>query len=256
MIRTMTSGVHGKFRAGGQSQRRFEKLREEGVHRFYERVAETANGAFLDIPDLKGIYIGGPGMSKEEFQAEHMLDYRLEEKVIDLVDTDSGGEDGIRGLLFRIQDRLENVRYIEEKKIVQKFLGKIAKDDDLVTYGEADVRDALLKGAIETILLSEAIDTVRVKVKCESCGYTEEHTTKEGKLKEIEEKIRAQDCPQCGTLQLRVAERKPIAEELGEIAESMGTEVEMISTETDEGEMLWKTFGGLAAFLRYAVKQV
>ncbi|HMF31579.1 MAG TPA: peptide chain release factor aRF-1, partial [Candidatus Lokiarchaeia archaeon] len=177
IVRSMTSGVHGKFRAGGQSARRFERLLEEGIHRFYERVAETANGTFLDMPDLKGIFIGGPGLSKQDFRDEHMLDYRLEEKIIDLVDTDSSAEDGIRSLLFRIQDRLENVRYVEEKQLIQKFLGKIAKDDELVTYGEADVRDALLKGAIETLFISEAIDTVRVKVKCESCGYTEEHTT-------------------------------------------------------------------------------
>ena len=252
VVRKMTSGVFGKFRAGGQSQRRFERIREEGIHAFYERVAEASNSIFLEMPDLKGIFIGGPGMSKDDFAASGMLDYRLQEKVIANIDTDSAGEDGIRSLLFRAQDRLKDVRYVEEKQIMQKFLGRLAKDSELITYGEADVREALIHGKVETLLISETLDTYRVRIKCGSCGYTEEHTTKEDKIPEIEEKVRTQECPQCKTLQLGLDQKIPAAEELGELAESMNTEVQMISIDTDEGQTLKLTFGGIAAFLRYA----
>jgi peptide chain release factor subunit 1 len=40
-------------------------------------------------------------------------------------------------------------------------------------------------------------------------------------------------------------------EDLGEIAETTGTNVDIISTETEEGESLYSTFGGIAAILRY-----
>lgn len=252
VVRKMTSGVFGKFRAGGQSQRRFERLREEGIHNFYERVAEAANSVFLEMPDLKGIFIGGPGMSKDDFNSSGMLDYRLQEKVLATVDTDSAGEDGITGLLYRIRDRLKDVRYVKEKEIMQNFLGKLAKDSSLITYGEADVREALAHGKVETLLISEGLDTYRVRIKCDSCGYSEEHTTKEEKIPEIEEKVRTQECPQCKTLQLWVDQKTPAAEELGELAVSMNTTVQMISTDTDEGQTLKGTFGGIAAFLRYA----
>ena len=42
-------------------------------------------------------------------------------------------------------------------------------------------------------------------------------------------------------------------EEIGEIAESTGADVEILSTETEEGEMLNSTFGGIAAILRYKI---
>jgi peptide chain release factor subunit 1 len=35
IVREFTSGIHGKFSAGGQSQKRFERLIEEGEKRFY-----------------------------------------------------------------------------------------------------------------------------------------------------------------------------------------------------------------------------
>ncbi len=252
VVRKMTSGVFGKFRAGGQSQRRFERLREEGIHNFYERVAEVANQVFLEMPDMKGIFIGGPGMSKDDFNTSGMLDYRIQEKVIATIDTDSAGEDGITSLLYRIRDRIKDVRFIKEKEIMQNFLGKLAKDSSLITYGEADVRDALAHGKVETLLISEALDTYRIRIKCDSCGYTEEHTTKQDKIPEIEEKIRTQECPKCKSLQIWVDQTIPAAEELGELAQSMGTEVQMITTDTDEGQTLKGTFGGIAAFLRYA----
>jgi peptide chain release factor subunit 1 len=252
IVRKMTSGVFGKFRAGGQSQRRFERIREEGIHAFFERVAEAANAIFLEMPDIKGIFIGGPGMAKDDFNQSGMMDYRIQEKVITTIDTDSAGEDGIRSLIYRAQDRLKDVRYVEEKQIMQKFLGMLVKDSELITYGEADVREALAHGKVQTLLISEALETYRVRIKCDSCGYTEEHTTKEDKIPEIEEKVRTQECPQCKTLQLWVDQKIPAAEELGELAESMGTEVQMISIETDEGQTLKGTFGGIAAFLRYA----
>jgi len=43
---------------------------------------------------------------------------------------------------------------------------------------------------------------------------------------------------------------KNIINTLGEIAESMGTKITIISSNTEEGEMLSETFGGITAFLR------
>ncbi|MHA2290088.1 MAG: peptide chain release factor aRF-1, partial [Promethearchaeota archaeon] len=60
-VRDFTSGVHGKHRAGGQSQKRFERQMEEAETRFYRRISEEVNKLFLGIEDLQGIFIGGPG---------------------------------------------------------------------------------------------------------------------------------------------------------------------------------------------------
>ena len=90
VVREFTSGIHGKHRAGGQSQKRYERLIEEGEKRFYRRISEEMNKIFLPIEDLSGIFIGGPGPSKEKFVNDESLDYRLREKIIDVVDLGYG----------------------------------------------------------------------------------------------------------------------------------------------------------------------
>jgi peptide chain release factor subunit 1 (aeRF-1) len=56
----------------------------------------------------------------------------------------------------------------------------------------------------------------------------------------------------CGST-LEITGRRDIVEELSEIAEASGTKVEMISTESEEGEQFFNAFGGIAAILRFRV---
>ncbi|GAB4327676.1 MAG: peptide chain release factor aRF-1 [Promethearchaeota archaeon] len=249
IVQTLTSGVHGKHRAGGQSQRRFERLVEEGERKFYQRVAEHANSLFLNLEGLEGIYIGGPGQSKEKFNEMGLLDYRL--KVIDLVDTDYSGEEGIRSLLYRIEDRLKDVQYIKEKRVVQRFITHVAKDDGLGVYGEKETRQYLEMGALKVLLLSEKLDLVRVVVSCEACKYNKETTVHEDDEDTFVEETSSQKCPNCSSSLLRVVESRSIIEDLGDLARELGTRVLVVSTETEEGETLWSTFGGVAGILRY-----
>ncbi len=249
IVQTFTSGVHGKHRAGGQSQRRFERLVEEGEKRFYQRVAEHANEVFMEMNGLEGIFLGGPGQSKDKFREMDVLDYRL--KIIDSVDTDYGGEEGVRSLLYRIEDQLKNVQFVKEKKQLQRFLTHIAKDDGLASYGEREVRRLVENGAVKHLFLSEKLDTVRIEVQCESCNYSKEYTIHEDQLEEFEDKIGTQECPQCNSSLLKILEERTIIEDLGELAQNMGSKLSIISTETEEGQTLWSTFGGVAAILRY-----
>ncbi|MCD6537718.1 hypothetical protein J7L18_03815, partial [Candidatus Bathyarchaeota archaeon] len=61
-------------------------------------------------------------------------------------------------------------------------------------------------------------------------------------------------CPKCKLATLRIAEKTEIIEDLARLAEISNANVEMISTETEEGQMLWKAFGGIAAILRYKIQ--
>ena len=45
-----------------------------------------------------------------------------------------------------------------------------------------------------------------------------------------------------------------LADDFIEKAEEMNTDVEFISTETEEGMQLFRAFGGIAAILRYYVE--
>jgi peptide chain release factor subunit 1 len=253
VVKEFTSGIRSKHGAGGQSQRRFERLNEEAEIAFYRRISEVINDIFLGFEDLQGIFVGGPGPSKEKFVKDESLDYRLRKKIIDVVDIGYGGVEGIRALIEKVKDQMENVKYIREKEIMQRFMREVAGESGLATYGLEEIKRALNYGAVDTLLLSEKNDQYRVKLGCSNCEYKEERTIKQRILGKFKADIQEQSCPKCGSNSFKILQIISLIEELGEIAESTGTKVEILSTETEEGEMLNSTFGGVAAVLRYKI---
>lgn len=253
IIREFTSGIHGKHRAGGQSQKRYERLIEEGEKLFYRRISDTVNELFLPMEDLQGIFIGGPGQSKEKFVSDESLDYRLREKILDVVDLGYGGTEGIRALIEKVKDQIEGVKYIREKQVMQRFMKEISIESGLASYGLEAIQRALNYGAVDTLILSEKLDLYKIKLECSNCEFTESRTIKEKDLKRVKASIQDESCPKCSSNAFNIAEKISIIEELGEIAEATGTSIDIISTEIEEGEMLYSTFGGIAAMLRYKI---
>ena len=199
IIREYTSGIHGKFSAGGQSQRRFERLIEEGEKAFYRRISDDVNKLFLEMEDLRGIFIGGPGQSKDKFVSDESLDYRLRDKILDTVDLGYGGSEGIRALVEKVKDKIENVKYIKEKEVMERFYKELSNDTGMATYGLTEVQKALNIGAVDLLILSEKLDTYKVTVNCSNCGYTEDRTTKESDLDKLESSIQEEVCPNCSS---------------------------------------------------------
>ncbi|MFX1588445.1 MAG: peptide chain release factor aRF-1 [Promethearchaeota archaeon] len=251
IVREFTSGIHSKHRAGGQSQRRFERLIEEGEKQFYRRISDEVNELFLEMEDLKGIFIGGPGPSKEKFVNDESMDYRLRDKILDVVDLGYGGSEGIRALIDKVKDKIQDVKYIREKQVMQSFMKEIANDSGMVTYGLEDVQKALNMGAVDILILSEKLDTYKVKIECSNCGYIENRTTTEQNIANLESSVQEESCPKCNSNTFNVTDNISMIEELGGIANTMGTEIDIISSETEEGEMLYSTFGGIVAILRF-----
>jgi len=247
----ITSGVPGKFRAGGQSARRFERQREAKLQEYFKRIGEYANEIFLPIPELKGVIIGGPGPTKQDFQKGDYLHYMLKDKVIATIDTAYVGEQGVEEVVERAPEIMRRIRYIEEKKVMQEFLYEIGHDTGIATYGENDVRRSLEAGIVKTLLLSEGLGVVRVTVKCTACDYTKQETMKNHVVPEFEQSLVGKSCPKCAAPALAVAEVKDLIDDMAESAEETGADVEVISVETEEGQMLKNSFGGIAAILRY-----
>lgn len=251
IVRDFTSGVHGKHRAGGQSQKRFERQMEEAETRFYRRISEEVNKLFLSMEDLQGIFIGGPGPSKEKYVNDESLDYRLRDKILAVVDLGYGGTEGIRALIEKIKDKIANVKYIKEKEVMQLFLKEISFDTGMAAYGLKEVRKALNMGAVDKLILSEKLDTVQVNIECTNCNFKESRTTREAGLGKLEIEIQDEKCPECGSNSFNNVKTILLIEELGSIAETVGTEVIIISPDTEEGDMLYSTFGGIVAILRF-----
>ena len=252
LLKTIKSGIMGKHRAGGQSQRRFERLIEQAAHEFLTKSAEMTREVFEEIPDLNGIIIGGPGFTKLVFTEKGYLKPPLKEKVLAVLDTAYSGEEGIRALLEKSDNILRNQRLVEEKRMVQQFLEELAKDTGRATYGEKEVRAALERGAVETVLVSEEIEFTRVKINCASCDYAIEKTLAPSALSKLEEQVVSQQCPKCQNQSLQITETEDLIEELEEFVKETGAEIEVISPETEEGKQLLTAFRGIGAILRWS----
>ena len=251
IVRQLHSGVPGKTRAGGQSARRYERLREMRLQEYFTRVGGHANEIFLPIDTLKGIILAGPGPTKYDFEKGEYLNYMLKNKILDTVDTAYVEEQGVKEVVERAPEIMRKVRYIEEKQIMQSFLYEVGHDTGMITYGEQEVRKSLASGAVRTLLLSEGLDLLRVTIKCTACGYQEQHTTKSANITNIEQSLAGKSCPKCQSPALAIADKQDIIDDFAQMAEYSNTDVEMISSETEDGQMLKNAFGGIAAILRF-----
>jgi len=248
-LKTFTSGVPGKHRAGGQSARRFERLREMNLNEYYKRVAKHANELFLKYPEIKGVIVAGPGPTKELFAEKDYLHYSLRDKV-HLVDTSYSGEEGVREAIKKSENLLKELRMVEEQRLVRKFLNEVTKERGSAVYGEKEVLRALRSRLIDILLVSEDIDRFRVKIKCGSCGAEFEYTLHEEELNVKLPELLSQPCPKCGVKSLQAMEQKPMVDVYIEEAEKVGAKVELISSSHEEGEMLRRAFGGAAGLLK------
>jgi peptide chain release factor subunit 1 len=248
MVRKVTSTVPGKHGRGGQSQRRFERLIEIAAHEYFKRIGEHASKIFMNTPDLRGVILGGPGPTKEFFYNEGYLHPKIQEKVIDVVDTSYTDDFGLREIMDKSPEVFKDLEVMKEKGLVQTFLQEVVKDHGLAAYGEREVKDLLRMGAVDTLLYSEDLESFKVKIACSNCDHVIKKTARD--LKRLEARLDEKPCPKCNEKALALEEYRSTLDELTELAETTGARVEVISTETEEGQQL-KAFGGIAGILRF-----
>ena len=245
----LTSGISGKTRKGGQSARRYERGREMELTYYYHRVADHATRVFIDGGKVTGMIVGGPGPTKEEFLKGGFLHYELQKKVLVVLDLSYSGREGVRELVEKASDTLKDVRLVEEKKLVQKFLGEVNKQGGLAVYGLPRVLDAMHKASAEVVLISEDLNMVRIEARCKKCQTVKSQVVEAPKKARGRQDMVSAGCEKCGAMEYDVTE-KDIVDVLEEMAFQVGSKVEVISSGTEEGSM-FKSFGGVAALLRY-----
>lgn len=249
VVDVVTSGVSGKHRAGGQSARRFERLREAEINDYFNRVARHSTKVFLGQYIIKGLILGGPGPTKDYFLKGEYLDYRLQNNVITVVDTSYSGREGIRDTIERAESVLQDLRVVEEKELIKKFLKEVSSDEGLVVYGFNEVIDSLSKGNAHTVLVSEDVGLVYLQKVCKRCGTIKEFIINQENLISEKQKLVSEACSSCGSNDIEIIE-KDFIDFLVDKAMNSGTKVEVISSKSEEG-IMFKSFGGVGALLRY-----
>ncbi len=152
------SEVPGKFRAGGQSAQRFERIIEGAAKQHYKKVADKMKDQFFGRKELKGIIVGGPGPTKYDFVEGGFLTAELKNKIIGIKDLSYTGEFGLQELLEKSQDILAKEEVSVEKKIMGRFFELLAKRPKMVSYGKDVVMRLLKMGSVEILLISESAD--------------------------------------------------------------------------------------------------
>jgi len=139
VLQHLTSGIGGKHGKGGQSQRRFEREREQEVLMFFQRVADASNKLFLTSYPITSLLISGGGMTKNKFLDSKYLDYRLKEKLLEIFNTQYTGEAGIRETLHLALSKLEKNAYAQEVKAVEEIFNIMGKNFDRIVYGKEEL---------------------------------------------------------------------------------------------------------------------
>jgi len=251
LLKYMTSQVPGKHGRGGQSQRRFERLTEIAAHEWFVKCGERASEIFREEKNIKGIFVGGPGPTKKYFVDENYLHYEIQKLIIDTFDTGYTDEFGLKELVAAAAQTKTDLKISKEKKIMKVFLKEVTKTgSSLSVYGENQVRKALEMGVVDTLLLSEKIRKYRVKLKCPSCNFTKELTISEDALEGFSPPV----CSNCSSSnKMEIVEKIDLIDELSDIAEKTSCKIEIISTDSEEGDSLYSAFDGVAGILRYPI---
>jgi peptide chain release factor subunit 1 len=158
-LKSMGSSVPGKHKSGGQSAQRFERLREGAAIEFYKRIAQHMLEEFLDNQtDIQGIIVGGPGHTKYDFVEGNYITDQLKRKIIGIKDLSYTGDFGLQELLEKSEDILAEEDVVHEKTLMRKFFEMLSMQPEKIAYGYDDVMRLTNTGAVDTILVSEAVD--------------------------------------------------------------------------------------------------
>ena len=249
LIENITSGIHGKSGKGGSSQRRYERERDMSITYFFHRIAEHAAKAFLENHQVSVLIVGGPGTTKDDFLKGNFLHYELQNMLLDSVDTQSAGKEALREILVKSSEALKNMCAPEQKRIVQRLLASIGKQDELSTYGLDSVFKALKKGEVEVALVTDNTDMIEIVAMCKKCELSKSKIVDKGKKIPTVQEMISSPCERCNAVEYEV-EEKDIVDVLEDFASKTDARVEVISSESEEKAKL-TALGGLTAILRY-----
>jgi peptide chain release factor subunit 1 len=213
------------------------------------KVAELAVQNFItnDKVNVAGIILAGSADFKNDLNQSDMFDQRLQAKVIKVVDVSYGGENGFNQAIELASETLSNVKFIQEKKLINSYFDEISQDSGKVCYGVEDTLKALEMGAVETLIVYENLEITRWVLKSSDSAEHILHTTKQ------QEADRALFMDKETGQEMEVVDEKPLLEWLAEEYRKFGAQLEFVSDRSSEGNQFVRGFGGMGAILRYKV---
>lgn len=238
---------HGR---GGQSALRFARLREEARHNYVRKVAELAVQHFIadNKCSVAGLVLAGSADFKTELGQSDLFDPRLQAKIVSTVDVSYGGENGFNQAIELSAGALQNVKFVQEKRLIQKYFDEIATETGKYCFGIEDTFKALDLGAVETLIVWENLEHMRYVLKDGEGKEVVLMLTKEQEKDQNRFKDKA-----TGEAMEQLEEPAPLLEWLAENYRQFGTSLELVTDRSQSGMQFVKGFGGIGGLLRYKV---
>lgn len=235
---------HGR---GGQSALRFARLRLEKRHNYVRKVAEIAVQIFISNEkcNVAGLVLAGSADFKTELGTSDMFDQRLQAKILKVVDVSYGNENGFNQAIELASECLQNVKFIQEKKLIGRYFDEISKDTGQYCFGVNDTLKALESGAVEILIVWENLDIMR---------YVLKGTIGEKKILHLrpdQTKDKSLFVEKETGLEYEVEEQMQLLEWLANNYKLSGAQLEIITDKSQEGSQFCKGFGGIGGILRY-----
>lgn len=248
-----TSGIPDKQRKGGQSSARFQRLRKVAINEFFSRIGDHASQAFLAEKDFfqrfRGVLIGGPGKTKEDFFTGHFLHHEVQMRVVGLFDTAKADDTGLAELADTARDVTGREDIASETDLLWRFREELGKPDGLAASGEESIRKNLATGAVGTLLLSAGLRKSRRRITCRECGHADERTISLEPGMTVRD-ILTHTCRICAA-PIIGDEEVDIIEELTHLADKSGAKTRIISENLGKELEFPAESGGIGAILRY-----
>ncbi|KAI0559050.1 Peptide chain release factor eRF subunit 1 [Gracilaria domingensis] len=239
---------HGR---GGQSALRFARLRLEKRHNFVRKVAEIAVTQF--IPDgqkvnVTGLILAGSADFKTDLYNSELFDQRLKAKVLKTVDVSYGGENGFNQAIDLAAETLGNVKFIQEKKLVQRYFGEISKDTNKYCFGVVDTMRALEQGAVEILILWENMEHTRIELENPQTGEKVVKILSKDQMQDMSNFVEKET-----GVELETRDTELFVDWMAANYKNYGTQLEFITDRSQEGAQFVQGFGGIGGLMRYEV---
>ena len=177
-----------------------------------------------------------------------MFDPRLQGKVIKLVDVSYGGENGFNQAIELAAESLANVKFIQEKKLINRYFDQISQDTGKFCFGIEDTLRALEMGSVETLICWENLDIQRYVLKKHSSGEEKIlHLTPE------QEKDMTHFQDKETGVELDLEENIAFLDWLAHNYKNYGATLDIVTDRSQEGSQFVRGFSGIGGMLRYKV---
>lgn len=238
---------HGR---GGQSSNRFANIRTEKRHNYLTKIAEQAIKTFITTNEssptvnVDGLILAGSADLKHELANLSSFDERLGSKILKCVDITYGQEAGFYQAIQLAADSLQNVRLVEEIKLIESFFQHIAKDSGMYCFGVDETMRALEMSSVECLILWEELDLLRCVVLDTSTDTDDVESVWYVQPSQLKSRLEKQ-------VSFKVKDQSLLLDWLVENYKNFGTRIQLVSDNSSEGNQFCKGFGGIGGILRF-----